>query len=247
MHQQVAEIAGVQRREAGLIGDIEIAAAAVGEGAGVALGNIGGAETLVLPGVDHAGELPGRPALVVEVFGLDQLLDQADDVVGIEDGEIGAEADELGVAAEQLDADRVEGAEPGHAFDGAADEQRDALLHLAGGLVGEGDGEDLRGEGAAGVEDVGDAGGQHARLAGAGAGEHQHRAFQRLDGFGLLGVETGEIIRPLAAIARRHGAGGEPPPAAGALAGAARLRLARRFVGLFVEEGDIVETVAHGA
>jgi hypothetical protein len=113
------------------------------------------------------------------------------------------------MAAQQLDADRVEGAEPRHALDGAADQNGDALLHLAGGLVGEGDGKDLRGEGAVGIEDMGDAGGQHARLAGAGAGEHQDRAFERFDGFGLLGIEAIEIIRPLAATAGRHGAGGD--------------------------------------
>ena len=82
------------------------------------------------------------------------------DVVGVEDGEVGSEAGELGMAAQQLHADRVEGAEPGHALDIAfADQHADALLHLARGLVGEGDGEDLRRVGEAGGEDVGDAGG----------------------------------------------------------------------------------------
>ena len=53
---------------------------------------------------------------------------------------------------------------------------------------------------AAGGEDVGDAGGQHARLAGAGAGQHQHRAVERLDRLALLRVEAREIVR------RRRGA-----------------------------------------
>ena len=44
-----------------------------------------------------------------------------------------------------------------------------------------------------GGEDMGDAGGEHARLAGAGAGEHQHRPVERLDGAALLGVQLGEI------------------------------------------------------
>ena len=58
------------------------------------------------------------------------------------------------------------------------------------------------------AQDVGDAGGQHARLAGAGAGQHQHRAVQRLDRLALLGVEAVEIGR--AGPARRNGAGGQP-------------------------------------
>ena len=139
------------------------------------------------------GQLPRRPAVLVEAFGLDHLLQQADLVVGIEDGEAGLEADQLGVAAQDLDADGVERAEPRHALDGAADELADALLHLARRLVGEGDGEDLAGEGAAGGEDVGDARRQHARLAGAGAGQHQHRAVERFDGRALLGIEAVEI------------------------------------------------------
>ena len=145
-----------------------------------------------------------RPALLVELLGLEQLLDQADLVVGVEDGEVGLEADQLGVAAQDLDADRVEGAEPGHALDHLADHLADALLHLARRLVGEGDGEDFARPRAAEVEDVGDAGGQHARLAGAGAGQHQHRAVQRLHRLALLGVEVGEI----GPGARTHGARG---------------------------------------
>ena len=38
-----------------------------------------------------------------------------------------------------------------------------------------------------------DAGGQHPRLADAGAGQHQHRPVQRLDRAALLLIEAGEI------------------------------------------------------
>ena len=72
-------------------------------------------------------------------------LHEADLVVGVEDGEVRLQADQLGVAAQDLGADGVEGAEPGHALGGAADQRADALLHLARGLVGEGHGQDLRG------------------------------------------------------------------------------------------------------
>jgi hypothetical protein len=37
---------------------------------------------------------------------------------------------------------------------------------------------------------MGDAGGQHAGLAGAGAGQHQNRAVERLDGVALLRIEA---------------------------------------------------------
>jgi hypothetical protein len=68
-----------------------------------------------------SGELARRPALVVEALGLDQLLDQADLVVGVEDGEVRTSGRPARRGAQDLDADRVEGAEPRHALDGAAD------------------------------------------------------------------------------------------------------------------------------
>ena len=58
------------------------------------------------------------------------------------------------------------------------------------------------GPGAAEAENVGDAHGEHAGLAGAGAGQHQDRAVQRLDRQPLLRVEPGEIRRR-----RRRGVG----------------------------------------
>ena len=90
----------------------------------------------------------GRPALFVHAFGLDQLLHQAQLVVGIQDGEVGFQPRQLGMAAQHLGADGVEGAQPLHAFDHAADQGADALLHLARGLVGEGDAQHLARPGA---------------------------------------------------------------------------------------------------
>ena len=145
LQQQVAEVAGVERLQPLLIGGVELLALAVGE-AGVAspARHLVGRQPAVLPAVDHHGEHARGPALLVEVLGFEQLLDQADLVVDVENGEVDLEADQLGMAAQDLDADGVEGAEPGHALDDLADHLADALLHLARGLVGEGDGEDLR-------------------------------------------------------------------------------------------------------
>ena len=97
--------------------------------------------------------------------------------------------------AQDLDADRVERAEPRHALDLAADQVADALLHLARGLVGEGHREDLAAARAARRHDVGDARRQHARLAGAGASQHEQRPVERLDRLTLLGIEPFEIGR----------------------------------------------------
>jgi hypothetical protein len=144
VQQQVAEIAGVQRLQPVLVGGVELAALAVGEGAGVALGDVGlgSRPRFFQPSIIPANWRAGQRFSSMP-FGLDQLLDQPDLVVGVEDGEVRAQPDQLGMAAQQACADRVEGAEPGHALDAAPTRSADALLHLAGGLVGEGHGQDL--------------------------------------------------------------------------------------------------------
>ncbi len=143
LQQEIAEIGGVQLLQPRLIERVKLARFAVGEGEALALGHALRREPSVLPAVDHGSEQPRRPALLVDILGLEQLLDEPDLVVGVEHGEGRLEIDELGVAAHDLDADGVEGAEPGHALDHAADQLADARLHLPRRLVGEGDGEDL--------------------------------------------------------------------------------------------------------
>ncbi len=192
VEQQVAEVAGVQGAQAVLVGGIELAAAAGTEALRLAEVYFLRGPAAILPAVDEAGELARGPALLVEIGGADQLLEHAQLVVGVEDGEVGLQADELGMAAEHARGDRVEGAEPGHPLDRAAGDFRDALLHLARGLVGEGDGEDLARPRLAGSDQIGEAGGEGGGLAGAGAGEDQHRAFGREHGLPLRRVEAGE-------------------------------------------------------
>ena len=122
-----------------------------------------------------------RPAPLVDIGGREDLLQQPELVVGVEDREARLEPDRLGVAAQDARGDRMKRAEP-DAFGGAADHRLEPLAHLARRLVGEGDGEQLAGIGAAGRQDMREPGGQHPGLAGAGAGQHQHRPVDRLDG-----------------------------------------------------------------
>ena len=175
-----------------------------------------GRQPAVLPAVDQRGEHARRPALLVDLLGVEELLEQPDLVVDVENSEIGLEPDQLRMPAQDLHPDRVEGAEPGHALDHLADDLADASLHLARRLVGEGHGQNFARPRAAGGEDVGDTHGEHARLAGAGAGQHQHRAVERLDCEPLFGIEPGEITRH----ARRPG-----PRSRGNAAGRGRRRL----------------------
>src|SRR3546814_13034007 len=100
MEQQVAEVAGVQCFQPRLIERVEMLALAVGIGLLVGGIEIAGNEAAVLPFVDEAGELACGPAFLVEPFGLEQLLEKAELVVGIEDGEIALQADQFGVSEE---------------------------------------------------------------------------------------------------------------------------------------------------
>ena len=193
LEEEIAEIGGVEDFQPLLIGLVEFKPLAIGEGGGFAGRNLVGRETAVLPAVDQHREHPSRPALPVDVLGFEQLLDEPDLVVDVEDGEVGLEPDQLGVPAQDFHADRMEGAEPGHALDHMADDLADAVLHLARRLVGEGHRQDFARPGAAGRQNVSDAHGEHAGLAGAGAGKHQHRAVERFDREPLLGIEPGEI------------------------------------------------------
>ncbi len=200
--EEVAEVGGVELLQASLIGAVELGAPSLSEAEGLAGGDLVGGEAAVLPAVDQGRELARRPAVLVETVRLDHLLDEADLIVGVEDGEAGLQADELGMAAQDLDADGVERAEPGHGLDRPADEGGDAVLHLARGLVGEGDGEDLMALRTPCRQDVGDAGGEHARLAGAGPRQNQDRAVERHRRLALLLVEPVQIER-----SGGHGAG----------------------------------------
>ena len=91
----------------------------------------------------------------------------------------------------KLGAERVEGAHPDVAG-GRTDQLLDALPHLAGRRVGEGDGEDVPRTHADLVDQVGDAMSEDPRLARAGPGQDQHWAVHDLRCFVLGIVEGGE-------------------------------------------------------
>ena len=192
VQQQVAEVAGVERLQPRLVERVELGAAAVGVGLVLDRIDLIGSPAAVLPAVDQPGELARRPALLVELGGGDQLLEQAQLVVGIDDRVVRLQPDQLGVAAQHLGRDRVEGAEPRHALDRAARQRADPLAHFARGLVGEGDAEDLARPGLLRRDEISEAGGQRGGLAGAGAGQHQHRPLGGQHGLALRRVQAVE-------------------------------------------------------
>ena len=146
------------------------------------------AHHLILRAADGVEDVGGLVLLRV-VVGVDQGL--AGDgllVALVEDHEVVGHADGLAIDAEDAGADRMESAGP-DARRHLADEVGDARLHLVGGLVGEGDREDVLGRDAGLADHVGDAVGERAGLATAGAGEDENGAFGRRGGHALLRVK----------------------------------------------------------
>src|SRR5690606_924451 len=76
---------------------------------------------------------------------------------------------------------------------GAAQQHADALLHLPGGLVGEGHSDDVLGTDAALLDQIGDLAGDDTGLAATGAGPHEQGAADVAHCFLLSGVELGDV------------------------------------------------------
>ena len=195
VQQEIAEIAGIEDFQPLLVEPVEHISLAVRERPAVLLAQLFRAYAPVLPAIDEAGQMARRPALVVYPLGLEDLLDQAQLVIGIQDGEGGFQPHQLGMPAQNLRGDGVEGAKPGQPLHCLTDNGADTLLHLAGGLVGEGHREDFPRIGPACGKDMSKPGGQDARLAGACPREHENRPVSRLHSGALLCVQSLQITR----------------------------------------------------
>ena len=149
-----------------------------------------GADEVVLGGrdlvVDAARDEPLR--VLVELF--EDLLGQPDLVGLVVDREVRAVAEPLGLAPEDAPAGGVEREDPVRCV---PEHGLEPLAHLACGLVGEGDGQDLVRLHPAGVDQVRDAMREHTRLAGARAGDDEEGPFGVDDGFPLRGVEISQV------------------------------------------------------
>jgi hypothetical protein len=92
-------------------------------------------------------------------------------------------------ARKQAVAQAVEGADP-HAAHVDGQDRRQPRHHFLGGLVGEGHGQDAAGGDLARLQQPGDAGGEHPRLAGAGARQDERIALGQGDRGALLRVQV---------------------------------------------------------
>ncbi len=202
--QQVIEVDGTRLAQRLLVAEVDL-----GDLLGVVVVGVGlvglGVHEFVLGVGDGAEHGARRPVGRLQVHRLEHALHGAHLVAGVVDGVVGLEPGQLGtlgVAAQQAGAEGVEGGdgEPAQAWVrgsalfegvGAGDLGDDALAHLAGGFVGEGQGEDAPGRRAL-LDDLCDAPGDDAGLARAGGGEDEQGALGVEDG-GFLGV--GEAVQ----------------------------------------------------
>ena len=214
VHQQMAEPGAVMLQQLGVrqqqllgaqqdLGEIHQAAAATELVVGgidldlQAQGRIpvvfdgGCAQALVLAAVDEPLQLLRRPALLVEAHGPHHPPDDAQLVVGVDDLEVLRQSGLLPVGAQHAMRQAVEGADP-HAARRYPEQALDPAPHLAGGLVGEGHGQQAEGRDALDLHQPGEPVHQHPGLAGTGAGEHQQVPGRRGHGLALGGIEPVE-------------------------------------------------------
>ena len=226
-HQEVVEVDRVVLAELALIGLVHLRRRLVVvvrrlPGGGRHIGEL--VLALSDPG-QHAGR---AEALLVQVQPAQDRLDQRHLVGPVVDGEAPGEADGGAVAPQDPGADGVEGADGRLARRLLADEPGDPLAHLAGRLVGEGDGHDLPRFVARGDE-VRDAVSEHPRLPAAGAGQDEERAGEVTDRLALWLVQASQDL-----LGRevRNGCGGgvgHQPDSRGATPGAQAREPGRRL------------------
>ena len=139
---------------------------------------------------EEAGRIAERPVRV-EVE-LEQVLAQEDDDLRpAQDAQVGRQAELERVFADEPVAKGVKGRDRGVGV-AVRDELVDTDRHLVGGLVGEGQGQDLRRLGPMGRDEPGDPPGDDLGLPGAGAGDDEQRPVPVRDRPELVGVEATE-------------------------------------------------------
>jgi hypothetical protein len=189
-HQQVVEVHRVRLEHPALVEAVGLADHLLERPAPCLLVGLR-VDQLVLRVRDPRADRPRWIALGVDLELLEAALQHPQRVGLVVDRELAGVAEPLGLDPQQPGAGGVEGHHPHPPLD-LADERGDPLAHLVGGLVGEGDREDLVRPRLARREQPGDPVGEHPGLARPGAGQHQQRPLAVGDRLPLGLVEVGE-------------------------------------------------------
>ncbi len=186
--QQLGEIDCALALALLVVGGVDLGVAAAEFIVGLGLAR---ALALFLVGVDVMLHLLRRKAVFVHVHRLQHALHQRQLVGRVEDLKQLRQSRVAEVRAQQAVAQPVESAHP-HAAGGDRQHGGDAREHFLRRLVGERDREHAGGADVAGLDQPGDARGEHARLARARARQDQRGLVGQGDGGELFGVEIGE-------------------------------------------------------
>ena len=158
------------------------------------LHDVGGVVRLLeaLADLEAVARLGERPVAQREAaLGVD-LLEEVVDVGVVEHDEALRVADHARVLAQDADAEPVERVDVARVR--VPDEPVDALAHLDGGLVGEGDAEDVPGQDAEVANEPGEPAGERAGLARSGAGDDADEALGGGDRGELFRIEPAERV-----------------------------------------------------
>jgi hypothetical protein len=190
-HEQVVEVDGVRGVQAALVEPVHVRDGLVVEGGDARLVLLR-PDQLVLRHGDLRVDSAGDEALGITVELLEAELHEPDLVGLVVDREVRAVAEARGFAPEDAPARGVEGHDP-HAGSDVAEDALETLLHLAGRLVREGDGQDLLRLHTAGGDEVRDAVGEHPRLSRPRSRDDEDWPFSGQNRLALGGIEIGEI------------------------------------------------------
>ena len=194
LDDQVVEVERVVGLQLLLVGRVDLA----DDGLGVAarLGLVGlVVDQLVLGAADRVADAAGCQALVVDAEVAHDPGDHALRVLGVVDRELAGPAEATDLGAQDPHAGLVERRDPHPGAHPVPEELAHALLHLVGGLVGEGDRQDRPRRDVVVLDQVRDAVREHPGLARPGTGDAQHRPLDGLDGRALRLVQPGEEVR----------------------------------------------------
>ena len=191
-HEQVVEVDRVRRSEALLVLAVDLGDGLLVEG-GDPLRVLAGPDQGVLRVRDLCVDAARREALRILVEALETLLREANLVGLVVDREARLVAQTRRFLAEDPAAGGMEGQHPHRPYD-AAEQIAEPRAHLVRRLVRERDRENLRGLDAAREDEMRDPVGEHARLAGAGPGDDQHRALGREHCVALGRIQLRQVL-----------------------------------------------------
>ena len=192
VQQQVAKIHGIQFPQTRLILIIDFGTAIV-ECRCLSRWHFCGRPGTVFPMIYDSRHLTGGPSFFINIIQRKHLFDQANLIVGVQNGEIAFQPHQFGMTAQQLDTNRMERSHPWHAFHRLPQKHANTIFHFARRFVGKCHRQNFIRTRTTGGQQMHNAAGQCLGLARSCTRKHQNRTIQCFDGLSLRGVQIIQI------------------------------------------------------